>query len=73
MFIEKILKSPLLHFFAIGGLIFVAFTFVNDDPAAPQRDQITLTPQEAKRLAEQFASTWNRQPTDMELEGLLQN
>ena len=69
----QILKSPLLHFFAIGGLIFLVFSFVNDDLPVPEPDQITLTLQEAKRLSEQFASTWSRQPTNQELEALLQN
>lgn len=73
MAIGKFLKSPLLHFFAIGGLVFLLFAFVNDDPPAARPDQIVATPEQAKRLVEQFAATWNRQPTRDEVEGLLQN
>jgi PPIC-type PPIASE domain len=73
MAIGNIFKSPLLHFFVIGGLIFLVFGFINDDPLPPPRDAITLTPEKAKQLAEQFAATWNRQPTQAELDGLMQN
>lgn len=75
MIARKILLSPLVHFFALGGLIFAIFAVVNDDPdPAPDTvDFITLSPSEAERLVEQFSSTWNRPPTGEELSGLMQS
>ncbi len=68
---RKILRSPLLHFFALGALIFAAFEAFDDEPAAPPPNAIVLTQQEAVRLAQQFAATWNRPPTERELQGLM--
>ena len=75
MIARKILLSPLVHFFALGGLIFAIFAMVNDDPdPAPDTvDFITLSPSDAERLVEQFSSTWNRSPTAEELSGLMQS
>ncbi len=73
MKILSFLKSPLLHFFAIGGLIFLAFAAVNDELPKAEADAIILSDQEAQRLAQQFAATWNREPTESELESLMRN
>lgn len=73
MTLRKILLSPFVHFFVLGALIFAAYALVDDDTAAPEPapDAITLTPQKAARLADQFIATWNRPPTTEELEGLM--
>lgn len=68
----RVLRSPLLHFFALGGLIFVAFALLNDDPITADPDAISLNPTEAARLVDQFVATWNRPPTESELDGLMQ-
>jgi hypothetical protein len=34
MSIRTILKSPLLHFFALAGFIFALYTVLDDGPAA---------------------------------------
>lgn len=66
-------RTPLIHFLAIGAIIFVAFDILDDAPAAPSPEDIVLTPVEAQRLAQQFAATWNRSPSVEELEGLMQS
>lgn len=73
MTLRKLLLSPLVHFFLLGGLIFGAYAVLEEEPArsAVTPDAITLTPQQAERLVEQFAATWNRPPTVEELEGLM--
>ena len=71
MSIRRVLRSPLVHFFGFGALIFAAFAVINDDPAPPRSDTITLTPQDGARLAQQFTVAWNRAPTPDELEGLM--
>jgi hypothetical protein len=67
----KLFRSPLLHFFAVAGLIFFIFTAVNDDPPQAEPDSIILNAREAKRLADQFTATWNRKPTESELTSLM--
>ncbi|WP_353476790.1 peptidylprolyl isomerase (plasmid) [Salipiger sp. H15] len=66
-----VLKSPLLHFFALGALIFVAYGLLNDRSPAADLDVIVLQSAEAAQIADQFAATWNRPPTVTELEGLM--
>lgn len=73
MSVRKVLKSPLVHFFALGGMIFAAFAVINDHPAPQRPDTITLTPQDAARLAQQFTAAWNRAPTPDELDGLMRS
>lgn len=73
MTLSKILLSPLVHFFALGALIFVAYAALDDGPAAPPADEISLTPQEADRLVQRFTATWNRPPSEQELEGLMRS
>jgi len=56
MTLRKILLSPLVHFFALGALIFAAFAALDDEPVAPPPDEISLTPQEAVRLVQRFTA-----------------
>lgn len=67
------LRSPLIHFAAIGGLIFLVYARLDDTPAETPADTIVLTPQAASRLAERFAATWNRPPSPEELDGLMRS
>jgi len=70
MILRKFIRSPLFHFFVIGAAIFVAFSVFNDSPPAQQDDEITLTPQVAEQLKNQFAATWKRPPTQSEMDSL---
>ena len=69
--IRTILKSPLLHFFALAGFIFALYTVLDDAPATPAPDAITLSPEEAGRLVNRFTKTWNRPPSEQEVKGLI--
>jgi hypothetical protein len=71
MSVRTILKSPLLHFFALGAFIFALYAALDDAPTAPAPDAITLSPEEATRLVDRFTKTWNRPPAATELEGLI--
>ena len=63
----RLLREPLLHFLAIGGLIFLLFVAVDDTGEAPA-DAIVITPERIDQLAAGFSSVWKRMPTDDELE-----
>ncbi|WP_152206899.1 peptidyl-prolyl cis-trans isomerase [Marinobacter changyiensis] len=73
MIIRRVVRSPLAHFFVLGGLIFVLFAAISDEPPPSLQEDIVLTPGEAQRLADQFADTWRRTPTAEELESLMQS
>lgn len=68
--LQRLLREPLLHFLAIGGLIFLLFAAVDDTPDAPT-DLILVTPERIDRLAAGYNSVWKRMPTDDELEALI--
>lgn len=67
----NVLKSPLLHFFVLGGAIFAAYALLDDAPPPPEQDVIRLSPQEAARLVAEFRSVRERPPTPPELSGLM--
>ena len=66
----RILREPLLHFLAIGGLIFLLFAAVDDTRDAPT-DVIVVTPERINQLAAGYSSVWKRMPTDDELDALI--
>jgi hypothetical protein len=72
MTLHKLARSPLVHFFALGAVIFVAYAAIEDEPVGQSPDTISLTEDQADRLVQNFAATWNRPPTIEELENLIQ-
>ena len=66
----RLLREPLFHFIAIGGLIFVVYTAVDDTCEAPA-DVIVITPERIDQLAAGFNAVWTRMPTDDELNALI--
>ncbi len=66
----RLLRAPLLHFVAIGGLIFLLFAAIDDTRQAPT-DVIVITPERIEQLAARFSSVWKRTPTDDELDALI--
>lgn len=74
MLFRKIVMSPLLHFFALGGLVFVVYGLMNPPAENARRDDVlVLSEAEAGRLVEQFRATWKRPPADEELMGLMRD
>lgn len=67
---KKLLREPLLHFFAIGGLLFAAYAFLNRE-AAPAAQEIVVTPGQIEHLLITFSRTWQRPPTREEAQGLI--
>jgi hypothetical protein len=66
----RLLREPLFHFIAIGGLIFAVFAAVDDTGEAPA-DVIVIAPERIDQLATGFRSVWKRMPTDDELDALI--
>ena len=66
----RLLREPLLHFLAIGGLIFLLYAAVDNSREAPA-NVIVITPERIDQLATGFSSVWKRMPTDDELDALI--
>ncbi len=66
----RLLREPLLHFLAIGGLIFLLFAAVAG-PSPEPADTIVVGPARIERLAKGFQAVWRRPPTDDELRTII--
>lgn len=69
---KRLASEPMVHFLAIGAVIFVAFQALDQRPPAVSADEIVVTTGQAQRLAEQFQAVWRRPPTTGELDGLIE-
>jgi hypothetical protein len=63
------LREPLVHFLALGGLLFLAFHWGSD--GGPAASRIVVTPGRVEAMASGFARVWQRPPTEPELKGLI--
>ena len=66
------LREPLLHFCVLGGLIFLAYAWLGDTEG-DSGARIVVTVAQQQNLAQTFARTWQRPPTGVELDGLIQD
>lgn len=68
--LQRLLREPLLHFLALGGLIFVLFTALSG-PAPGPADAIVIGAERIEQLAKGFQAVWRRPPTDNELRAII--
>jgi len=64
------LREPLLHFLLLGAGLFLLYHWVRGGETDAPRE-IVVTEARAEALAENFAKTWMRPPTALELRGLV--
>lgn len=65
-----LLREPLLHFLVLGAALFGLFSMVDKkDAEAPAK--IIVSTSRVATLADGFARTWRRPPTEQELQGLV--
>ncbi len=68
----RVIREPLFHFLLLGALIFAAYSFVTrhktDKPG-----EIVVTQAEIENLVTGFTRTWQRPPTEEELQGLVRD
>ena len=68
----KLQREPLIHFLLLGALIFAVFNFVSrhrtDKPG-----EIIVTQGTLENIVTSFTRTWQRPPTDQELQGLVRD
>ncbi len=65
----KLLREPLVHFLILGAGLFLLFSMVGDS-GNPPADRIVVSVGQVTRLTEAFTRTWQRPPTEGELDGL---
>lgn len=67
----KLLREPLVQFLALGAGLFLLYGIVGDaDDAAA--DPIVVSAGRIAQLAEVYTRTWQRPPTEQELDGLIE-
>jgi len=70
--IKKVLHEPLLHFLLIGGGLFLLFNVMNGE-TMDKPNQIVVSQGQVELLAANFARTWERPPSDEEMQMLVDN
>jgi len=68
MHFRAALREPLVHFLALGALLFLVFKWWGGGPGS---DRIVITPGQIDALVVGFTRTWQRPPTERELKGLI--
>jgi hypothetical protein len=69
---SSLLKEPLLHFVVLGSILFGLFSVVDEkDAEAPTK--VIISALRITALADRFGRTWQRPPTDQELQGLIED
>jgi parvulin-like peptidyl-prolyl isomerase len=68
---KKWLKEPLVHFLIIGALVFGLYALISDERGSTNTNKIIITTADIERLRDNWSRLRNRQPTDSELQGLI--
>ena len=68
----RLTREPLIHFLVLGLGLFLLFGIVGDSDDAPT-DRIVVSTARVAQLTEIFTRTWQRPPTEQELDGLIED
>jgi hypothetical protein len=68
----RLLREPLLHFLLLGAALFGLFSIV-DKKSTEAPTKIVISAARVSALADRFARTWRRAPTEQELQGLVED
>ena len=69
---KRLLKEPLLHFLLLGAVLFAAHGLLARG-AGSEPGRIVVTQGQIESMALLFSRTWQRPPSDEELQGLIRN
>ncbi|HNP34844.1 MAG TPA: peptidylprolyl isomerase [Woeseiaceae bacterium] len=70
MSLNRLLREPLLHFFLLGALLFVLFSYLHKGVSAAP-DEILVDAARISALSTQYERIWQRPPSAPELKGLI--
>ena len=68
----RLLREPLLHFLLLGGMLFVIFGRGGQEPPSGGTE-IVVTAADIERIAAGFNTTWQRPPSENELQGAIED
>ena len=68
---KNLLREPLVHFLVLGAGLFVLFRLVAGEDVGP--NGIVVTARTVEGLADNWQRTWQRPPTQAELDGLVED
>ncbi len=68
--IKKILGEPLFHFLLLGAAIFLVYMLVAK-PGMSEPGKIVITAGDLASMREGYINTWQRPPTNEEMDGLI--
>ena len=70
--ISRILREPVVQFLLIGAVTFSAYLYLDRAPPEPPREIVQVGSGRIAQISEIFARTWQRPPTEVELQGLVE-
>ena len=71
--LEKLIKEPLIHFLILGALLFALNNVVSDSSSTDADNSIVISDTEVEWMQSTWNKKWSRQPTDDELQGLIES
>ena len=71
-FSSSLFKQPVLIFLILGILLFVAYSSITTQLKSKDRE-IIIEQADIAFMAERFIKTWNREPSEEEIQGLIEN
>jgi hypothetical protein len=69
---KQLIREPLVHFLALAAMLF-GIGLLRGEGTGPATNRISITPGAVERLLEGFRLTWQRQPTESEFRGLVED
>jgi PPIC-type PPIASE domain len=70
--IRKLVREPLVQFLLLGAALFALDAWLRPSAAPTANAEIVVSEARIRNLAQNFRRTWQRPPTRMELEGLVE-
>jgi PPIC-type PPIASE domain len=70
---KSLLREPLVHFLALGALLFALHAWLKPSEPAASMTEIVVDEARILSLAQNFRRTWQRGPTPEELQGLIES
>lgn len=71
--LRRLAAEPLVHFLALGAVLFGVFGWLNAGSPATAAGEIVIDDAQLAALSSQFERVWQRPPTASELDGLLES
>jgi len=71
--LKSLAREPLVHFLILGALLFFLDAWLRPPGSPATRGEIVVGEARVRSLARNFGRTWQRPPTRVELEGLVES